>query len=68
MREELDESFTFLDLKALIADSTEMSMEDMRILHKGRAMRDDVTLEAAGTNPKMPCAGCTNASLRVRQT
>jgi hypothetical protein len=46
--EELDPSFTILDLKALISDSTSIPMEEMRVLHKGRAMHDEDTLEACG--------------------
>ena len=38
--EELDSSFTVLDLKALISDSTSLAVEEMRLLHKGRALHD----------------------------
>jgi ubiquilin len=37
-----------LPVKALIEDSTGIGISEMRILHKGRALRDDDTLEGAG--------------------
>ena len=45
---ELHPEFAILDLKALVEDSTGIAVQDMRILHKGRALQDDDTLEAAG--------------------
>ena len=48
LEEDLDGSFTFLDLKALISDTTEIEATEMRILHKGRAVQDGDTLENAG--------------------
>ena len=39
-----------LDLKALISDSTQIEVEQMRVLHKGRQLHDDDTLEAAGVH------------------
>ena len=50
MDTDLDGSFTVLDLKALVSDMTEMPMDEMRVLHKGRALHNDDTLDACGAS------------------
>lgn len=45
---EVHPEFEVLSLKALVEDAAGMGIEDMRILHKGRALRDEDTLEVAG--------------------
>ena len=50
MDTDLDGSFTVLDLKALVSDMTEMPVDEMRVLHKGRALHDDDTLDACGAS------------------
>ena len=48
---DLDGSFTILDLKALVSDMTEMPVDEMRVLHKGRALHNEDTLDACGASP-----------------
>lgn len=61
MEEELDASFTVVDLKALISDSTDIPIEEMRVLHKGRAMHNEDTLEACGASRGSPPPSFTAA-------
>ena len=42
------------DLKALVEAEAGISVQDQRILHKGRAMNDEDTLEAAGARTRPP--------------
>jgi ubiquilin len=45
---EVHPEFGVLDLKALLEDSTGLAISEQRILHKGRALRDEDTLQTAG--------------------
>ena len=57
MTEDLDGSFTVVNLKALISDVTAIPMEEMRVLYKGRALsNDDETLDACGAPSHAPVA------------
>ena len=47
---EMHPEMGILDLKALIEDMTEMEMAEQRIMHKGRALHDDDTLQSAGAH------------------
>ena len=53
MDEELDGSFTIVDLKALVADVHQIPIEEMRVLHKGRALHDNDTLDSCGASPPL---------------
>ena len=48
LTEEVHPEIDVLSLKALIEDTSGIAMSEQRILYKGRALRDEVTLEEAG--------------------
>ena len=45
---EVHPEFEVIGLKAIIEDATGLAIDEQRILHKGRALRDEDTLQLAG--------------------
>ena len=47
---EVDGSLPVIGLKALVAESHAIEMDEQRMLHKGRTLRDEDTLEDSGAH------------------
>ena len=62
---EVHPEFEVLSIKALVEDASGLPIDEQRILHKGRVMKDEDTLESQGNSrcPPWPPPSCDPARL-----